>query len=60
MIDLERGIDGCPCRVVRVWPQVRVGVQRLGGRRVPEPRLDDLDALAVPDTGNQQCSDAVE
>jgi hypothetical protein len=34
---------------VAVGPQVGVGVQRLGGRSVPELRLHNLDGLAAPD-----------
>ena len=45
----EHGVHGVPRAVVRVRPEMRVRVQRLGRHRVPEPALHRLDRLAVPD-----------
>src|SRR3954453_1508857 len=45
----QHGVDGGPRSVVRVRPEVAVGVERLCGARVAEPGLDGLHRLAVPD-----------
>ena len=39
---IDRG-HGCPGVLVTVRPEVAVGVEGGLGRRVPQPRLDDLD-----------------
>src|SRR3954447_850243 len=45
----EDGVNRSPRPVVRVGPGMAVGVERLGGRRVPESGLDRLHRFAVPD-----------
>ena len=47
--DLEHGIDGRPRRVVRIRPQMRVGIEGLSSGGVPQPGLHRLDRLAVAD-----------
>jgi hypothetical protein len=45
----EDGVDRRSGAVVRVRPQVAVGVQRLRRGRMPEPHLDGRHALSEPD-----------
>jgi len=45
----ENGVDRLSRLVLGVRPEVRVRVQRLGGRRVPKPSLHDLHRLAMAD-----------
>jgi hypothetical protein len=45
----KHGIDGGPRPVVRVRPEMAVGVERLGSARVPQPGLDGLHRFAVSD-----------
>ena len=45
----EHRVHGKPRSVFAIRPQVRVGVQRLGGARVAKRALYDFDALAVAD-----------
>jgi hypothetical protein len=47
----KRGVDGLSGGVVGVGPEVRVGVEGLGGAGVSEAGLDDSDGLAVADGG---------
>jgi hypothetical protein len=47
--DFQRSIDGGPGAVLRVGPQVAVGVEGLRGAGMPESSLDGLDRFAVPD-----------
>jgi hypothetical protein len=42
-------IDRRAGAIVIAWPQVGIGVERLGRRSMTESRLHNLDALAVPD-----------
>jgi hypothetical protein len=45
----ENRVDGDPRPVVGVGPEMAVGVERLGGAGVPEPGLNGLHRLPVPD-----------
>lgn len=45
----EDVVDGGASPFLVVGPEVGVGVERLGRRRVAQASLDDLDRLAVAD-----------
>jgi len=45
----EHSIHGFSCAVVAVGPEMRVRVQRLSGRCMPQPSLNGLDRLPMPD-----------
>src|SRR5690606_24188614 len=47
--ELENGVYRLASALVRVVPEVRVGVQRFGCARMPKTFLHDLDGLAMPD-----------
>ena len=54
MVGTEDSVDGLAGAVFGIGPQMRVGVEGLGGAGVSQAGLDDLDRFAVADQQRYQ------